>query len=83
MHWLSARRRAPISSGQGEDCGADLDLTKQAADALVTYGALIVKDARVTDEENQRFLDLLEDYFAQPEEALKKDERPELGGHTF
>jgi len=37
----------------------------------------------VTDEENQRFLDLLEDYFAQPDEALKKDERPELGGHTF
>ena len=24
-------------------------------------------------------MDLIEDYFAQPEEALKKDERPELG----
>ena len=25
------------------------------------------------------FLDLLEDYFAQPQESLKRDERPELG----
>lgn len=36
-------------------------------------------DSRVSEEDNGEFLDLVEDYFAQPEEALKKDERPELG----
>ena len=52
---------------------------KQAADALITYGALLLHDSRVSEEDNSTFLDLIEDYFAQPEEALKKDERPELG----
>jgi hypothetical protein len=35
-------------------------------------------DSRVDDDDNNKFLDLLEDYFAQPEELLRKDERPEL-----
>lgn len=52
---------------------------KKAADALITYGALVVHDSRVSEEDNTTFLDLLEDYFAQPEEELRKDERPELG----
>ena len=52
---------------------------EQAADALITYGALLLHDSRVSEEDNSTFLDLIEDYFAQPEEALKKDERPELG----
>lgn len=52
---------------------------KKAADALITYGALILHDSRVSEDDNTTFLDLLEDYFAQPEEDLKKDERPELG----
>ena len=51
----------------------------QAADALITYGALLLHDSRVSKEDNNTFLDLIEDYFAQPGEALKKDERPELG----
>jgi hypothetical protein len=51
----------------------------QAADALITYGALLLKDSRVAEEDNETFLDLLEDYFSQPVEDLKKDERPELG----
>ncbi|RDB28907.1 Gibberellin 20 oxidase 4 [Hypsizygus marmoreus] len=51
---------------------------KKAADALITYGALLLRDSRVSEEDNSRFLDLLEDYFAQPAEELKKDERPEL-----
>ncbi|KAF7799285.1 hypothetical protein EIP86_010517 [Pleurotus ostreatoroseus] len=53
----------------------DLD----AADALITYGALLLRDSRVSEEDNGEFLDLMEDYFAQPEEFLKRDERPELG----
>ncbi|KIJ53454.1 hypothetical protein M422DRAFT_25332 [Sphaerobolus stellatus SS14] len=52
---------------------------KKAAEALITYGALILHDSRVEEEDNSTFLDLLEDYFAQPDELLRKDERPELG----
>ncbi len=50
----------------------------KAATALITYGALVLHDSRVSEQDNATFLDLLEDYFAQPEEQLKKDERPEL-----
>lgn len=50
----------------------------KAAQALITYGALVLHDSRVSEDDNTTFLDLLEDYFAQPTEQLKKDERPEL-----
>ncbi|KAF8560063.1 Clavaminate synthase-like protein [Imleria badia] len=51
---------------------------KKAADALITYGALLVHDSRVSEEDNNVFLDLVEDYFAQPLHELRKDERPEI-----
>lgn len=51
----------------------------KAAEALINFGALIVHDTRVTEEHNEAFLSLLEDYFAQPEEELKKDERAKFG----
>ncbi|EFY95788.2 Clavaminate synthase-like protein [Metarhizium robertsii ARSEF 23] len=50
----------------------------KAANALITYGALVLHDSRVSPSDNESFLDLLEDYFAQPEAELRKDERPEL-----
>ena len=50
----------------------------KAANALITYGALVLHDSRVSEDDNTTFLDLLEDYFAQFEEQLRKDERPEL-----
>lgn len=40
---------------------------------------MVVRDSRVTEEDNEKFLDLLEDYFALPNEELKKDERPQWG----
>lgn len=52
---------------------------KKAAHALITYGALIVHDSRVSEDDNAAFLNLQEDYFAQSEAALKEDERPEIG----
>jgi hypothetical protein len=64
--------RAPTSPAALAEC-------KRAADALITFGALIVHDSRVSETDNEQFLDLLEDYFAQPESVLKVDERPELG----
>lgn len=50
----------------------------EAADALIVYGALLLRDSRVSEDDNSTFLDLLEDYFAQAPHELKKDERPEL-----
>ncbi|TLD33199.1 hypothetical protein PspLS_00995 [Pyricularia sp. CBS 133598] len=61
------------------DSQAVRDECDKAAAALVTYGALVLHDSRVSEQANDTFLDLLEDYFAQPEEALRRDERPELG----
>jgi hypothetical protein len=56
-----------------------LDECRSAAQALVTFGALLVKDSRVSEDQNTQFLDLIEDYFAQPLDFLKQDERPEVG----
>lgn len=63
------------------DPATDLAQTEaqKAAESLVLNGALIVRDSRAPKEANDRFIDLFEDYFAQPEEVLKQDERPELG----
>lgn len=49
----------------------------KAANAIITYGALVVHDSRVKEQDNSVFLDLLEDYFAQPVGDLKADEHPE------
>ena len=46
---------------------------------MIEYGALLVQDSRVSEDDNTTFLDLIEDYFAQSPEVLKKDERPEVG----
>ncbi|KAF8445619.1 Clavaminate synthase-like protein [Boletus edulis BED1] len=51
---------------------------RKAADALITYGAVLVHDSRVSEEDNNLFLDLVEDYFAQPLHELRKDERPDI-----
>ena len=45
---------------------------------MITYGALLLHDSRVSEDENNTFLDLLEDYFNQSLDDLKKDEKPEL-----
>ncbi|KAL2880433.1 hypothetical protein SGCOL_004153 [Colletotrichum sp. CLE4] len=60
------------------DSAAFRDECEKAATALITYGALVLHDSRVAESDNTTFLDLLEDYFAQPTGELKKDERPEL-----
>lgn len=52
---------------------------RQAAEGFIATGALVVQDSRASADANNAFLDLLEDYFDQPDEVLKKDERPEVG----
>ncbi|KZT75093.1 Clavaminate synthase-like protein [Daedalea quercina L-15889] len=65
--------------GEPPHSQAVVDECRKAADALITHGALLLHDSRVSEDDNGAFLDLLEDYFAQSEVALKQDERPELG----
>lgn len=61
----------------------DSDKTKLQAEAekvafcLHNYGILVVKDPRVSEEDNNRFLDLLERYFEQPTETKMPDARPD------
>ncbi|ESK90903.1 clavaminate synthase-like protein [Moniliophthora roreri MCA 2997] len=68
-----------IFLSQPRDSSAVQDECKKAADALIVFGALLLRDSRVSESDNSTFLDLLEDYFAQPGDILKRDERPELG----
>jgi len=63
---------------QPRDSEAVVQECKKASEALITFGALLLHDSRVSEDDNNKFLDLVEDYFVQPEEILKKDERPEL-----
>ena len=48
------------------------------ADALVTTGCVVVRDPRVDEADNARFLDLLQAYFAQSAAAKAADVRPDL-----
>ncbi|GAA5861411.1 hypothetical protein JCM8547_006121 [Rhodosporidiobolus lusitaniae] len=60
------------------DSPAALAEATKVAEALIEFGALIVRDSRVSEEANERFLDVCEDYFDQDEAVLKEDERPEV-----
>ncbi|KAL1925402.1 uncharacterized protein VTP21DRAFT_285 [Calcarisporiella thermophila] len=57
---------------------AQAECTK-CADALRDYGALVVKDPRVTKEANDEFLDMMEKYYGQEHEKKLLDARPQLG----
>lgn len=49
----------------------------RVAEALHKYGILIARDPRVTEEDNNEFLDMLEKYFEQDESNLREDVREE------
>jgi isopenicillin N synthase-like dioxygenase len=51
---------------------------KQMSDCMHQSGVLIIRDPRVSKEDNERFLDVMERYFEQPAEVKKEDERPDL-----
>lgn len=56
--------------------------SKHACSRLVSIlraqSFVIVYDPRVSDIDNDRYLDMMERYFNQPEEVLRKDERSEV-----
>ncbi|KAK4703465.1 hypothetical protein P7C70_g2753, partial [Phenoliferia sp. Uapishka_3] len=67
---LDAYLASPISAAGQTQAAA-------CVEALVTYGAFVLRDSRVSEHANDCFLDCMEDYFAQHEEELVKDTRPQ------
>jgi hypothetical protein len=57
---------------------AALAACAQLADTLVATSALVVRDPRVPALHNDQFIDLMEQYYEQPREATRLDERPEV-----
>jgi isopenicillin N synthase-like dioxygenase len=50
---------------------------KQVLQILHETSCLIIRDPRVTHEDNSTFIDMMEDYYAQPFDVKKEDARPE------
>jgi len=63
---------AYLSSSQDEE------QCKKVAKALHELGLLCVKDPRVTSKDNDVFIDMMEEYYAQPAEATDKDIRKDF-----
>jgi isopenicillin N synthase-like dioxygenase len=51
---------------------------EKIAHLLHQFGILIVKDPRVDDQLNTNFLDMMEQYYEQPEEVRLQDARPDV-----
>ena len=43
---------------------------------LHEYGCLVVRDSRVSQADNNRFIDMMERYFEQDDAAKRADSRP-------
>ncbi len=72
LTWL-----ASAQSGAAPDA-AVLAEAQKASEGLHKYGLLIVRDPRASESDNDVFLDMMEAYFEQPEEAKNVDVRKEL-----
>eukprot|EP00698_Gefionella_okellyi_P003592 TRINITY_DN13377_c0_g1_i1.p1 TRINITY_DN13377_c0_g1~~TRINITY_DN13377_c0_g1_i1.p1 ORF type:complete len:357 (-),score=74.92 TRINITY_DN13377_c0_g1_i1:40-1110(-) len=65
--------------GRKSDSDTDVvGLAKTVADCLRTTGVLIVRDPRVSEADNNRFVDMFENYYEQPYDVKMKDVRPHL-----
>lgn len=53
------------------------DEAKILTSSLETYGAVLIRDPRVSVGDSDAFVDTMEDYFAQPTDAKMKDARPQ------
>ncbi len=58
--------------------GGALEVSRQLVEALRKQSFVIVRDPRVSSTDNDRYLDIMERYFAQPDEVIRKDMRPEF-----
>jgi len=57
---------------------AALDACKTIAKTLEETSCLIIKDPRVSEDENNKFLDIMESYWLQPREVKMRDVHPEI-----
>jgi len=57
---------------------AAIDACKKMAKTLEETSCLIIKDPRVTEDDNNKFLDLMESYWLQPRDVKMQDVHPEL-----
>lgn len=66
-----------LAAGAGSD-GAALDICRAMAESIHRTGVLVVRDPRVSAEDNATFQTLMQRYYSQPEELLLPDARPDL-----
>jgi isopenicillin N synthase-like dioxygenase len=55
-----------------------LEECKKLAESLREYGAVVLRDPRVGEEDNNQFLDMMEDYFEQDLPAKMEDVRKDI-----
>jgi hypothetical protein len=68
---LDVYRANPLSAEGQEQCA-------KTADAFHKYGLLAVRDSRAAESDNDRFIDMLERYFEQPDDVVAVDVRKDL-----
>lgn len=63
------------------------DLCKEVVRSFRETGILIIKDPRLDYNDNEKFIDMMEKYYDQPDEVKAKDARPkvmfQVGGKFF
>ncbi|KAM7476697.1 hypothetical protein LguiB_023940 [Lonicera macranthoides] len=74
---------APYLAFCDEFSGDELDpqlksLCSEVSKTLTETGALLVKDPRCPAQDNDRFIDMMEKYFEQPDQFKRQQERPHL-----
>jgi hypothetical protein len=63
----------------GDELGSDLlESCRQVSRILKETGALIVKDPRCCAQDNDRFIDMMENYFEKPDDFKRLQQRPNL-----
>lgn len=70
-----------LSEWVGEGATGDADSCRKLADALHRFGIVLVRDPRVSEVDNDLFLDQMETYYAQSDGV--KDARPEVRVDIF
>ncbi|CAM8964844.1 unnamed protein product [Rhodiola kirilowii] len=76
--YLTAFSASRTSSDEAQAELTLLKLCSQVSGALKETGALLVRDPRCAAELNDRFIDMMENYFDMPNEFKRRQERPEL-----
>lgn len=67
-----------VDIGKFVSSGTDEEASEKVAFSLENYGAVIIKDARVSEDDASKFVDMMERYFAQPREKKLQDARPQF-----